>query len=90
VKAVALDGAHRAHAQQLRVVAQPQLARQLGKRLIEDELAVTVALQIERCDGDQRLAAPDPQVEGLPALTGHDAAGSLQALEPVPGVEGKA
>lgn len=89
VEAVALDRAHRAHAQQLRVVAQPQLARQLGERLVEDEFSVAVALQVERCDGDQHLAAPDPEVEGLPALTGHDAAGGLKALEPIPGVEGK-
>ena len=90
LKAVPLHRAHRAHPHQLWVVAQAHLSCELGEGLIENEFAVAVALQVERRQGHQRLAAPDPQMAGLPSLTGNDAAGGLQTMQPAPAEEGDA
>ena len=88
VKAITLHRAHRAHAHQLGVVALAKISSQTRKGLVEHELPIAVALQIEGCDSDQLLVAPKGQVKRLPALLGHDAARFLQGHQPIPAVEG--
>lgn len=88
MEAVALHRAHRAHADELGVIAQAELAGELGEGLVEDELPVAVALEVQGGQGHQPPLAPEPQVAGLPALAGHDAAAGLQVVQPSPAVEG--
>ena len=88
VEAVAEHRTHRAHAQQLRVVAQAKICRQAGKALVEDEFAVAVPLQIQRGHGNRTFISPQGQMQRLPALLRNDAAGGFQGLQPTPAVEG--
>ena len=65
-----------------------QLPGELGEGLIKDEFSVAVSLEVQRSQGKQALPAPEAEVTALPALPRHDAAASLQLMEPAPLVEG--
>ena len=80
-KAVAHRRCQRTHAQQLGVVGAAQLCGQLRKRLVEHELAVAVALQVEGRHGDGGALAAEAEVAALPAVTRtHRAGASRQSL----------
>ena len=84
-KAIALHRTEGTHAQKFWVVPQTELPSQLGKRLVKDEFAVAVSLEIQGGHGHKGFIPPEPQMAGLPALAGHDAAAGLQGMQPVPG-----
>ena len=88
MEAVTQHWADRTHAQELGVVAQPQIRRQTGKGLVEHKLAIAVALEEQRSHRNRDVLTPEGQMQGLPALLGNDASGAFQGLQPTPAVEG--
>src|SRR5262249_8022033 len=58
--------------------------RRTGPAVVEDELALTVALHVERTGADQLFAVPERQMLRQPARLRGDAARLLEPREPVP------
>ena len=69
---------------QLRVVfeVQPRLG-EVREAVVEDELALAVALDVRRRGRDQLVAPPHPEVHRHPAAFGAHAPGLFQRVEPV-------
>ena len=83
-EAVARHRGGRAQAHQLGVVAQVKARGHFGPGVVPDELPFAVPLHVQRRRAGQLGPAPHRQVRGQPAGIGADAAGALQAGEPLP------
>ena len=88
MEAITLHGADRTHPDQFRVITKPKITGQARERLIKHEFAIAVTLEIQRGHSHELVVvAPQRQVQGLPALVGGDAAGTLQRQQPSPAVK---